>query len=168
MKRTNLIRLLAVALMGALLAMALGGCMAQNNTGNTQQAENRQYMSQVNQVMEDLANRLDGFNQAVSNGDLVGMKNQSDNAFKAIDDLSALEAPEELKDIQTAYVDGCNDLRDALSQYIDLYTEMENATEEEPFDYTAYDSRLKEIQSKYDSGIDKLEEGDKLANDKDN
>ena len=45
---------------------------------------------------------------------------------------------------------------------------MENATEEEPFDYTAYDSRLKEIQSKYDSGIDKLEEGDKLANDKDN
>ena len=65
MKRTNLTRLLVVALFGALLAMSLGGCMAQNNTANTQQTENRQYMSKVNQSMEDLTNRLDSFNQAV-------------------------------------------------------------------------------------------------------
>lgn len=91
-------------------------------------------MSQVNQVMEDLANRLDGFNQAVSNGDLVGMKNQSDNAFKAIDDLNALEAPEELKRHSDGIRRWLQRSEDALSQYIDLYTEMENATEEEPFD----------------------------------
>lgn len=164
MKRTNLTRLLVIALFGALLAMSLGGCMAQNNTVNTQQTENRQYMSKVNQSMEDLTNRLDSFNQAVSNNDLVGMKTQADNAFKAIDDLNALEAPEALKDIQTAYVDGCTDLKDALSLYVDLYTEIESATEEEPFDYSTYDARLKEIQDKYDSGIDKLEEADKKAN----
>lgn len=153
-----------MAVIGTVLAMALGGCMAQNNTANTQQTENRQYMSQVNQTLEDLTNRLDSFNQAVSNNDLVGMKTQAESAFKAIDDLSALEAPDALKDVQTAYVDGCNDLKDALNLYIGLYTEIENATEEEPFDYSTYDARLKEIQDKYDSGISKLEDGDKKAN----
>ena len=153
-----------MAIIGAALAMTLGGCMAQNNTANTQQTENRQYMSQVNQTLEDLTSRLDNFNQAVSNNDLVGMKTQAESAFKAIDDLNALEAPDALKDVQTAYVDGCNDLKDALNLYVDLYTEIENATEEEPFDYSTYDSRLKEIQDKYDSGISKLEEGDKKAN----
>ena len=51
-----------------------------------------------------------------------------------------------------------------MSLYVDLYTEIESATEEEPFDYSTYDARLKEIQDKYDSGIDKLEEADKKAN----
>ncbi|WP_139650510.1 hypothetical protein [Raoultibacter phocaeensis] len=162
MKRTNLVKILTIALSGVLVAAVLGGCMAQN-TANTEQTANRQYMSQVNQAMEDLTNRLDGFNQAVTNNDLVGMKTQADNAFKAIDDLNALEAPEGLKDIQTAYVDGCNDLKDALTKYIDLYTEIESATEEEPFDYATYDARLKEIQDTYDSGIEHLEEADKKA-----
>ena len=148
-----------------MVVAALSGCMAQN-TANPEQTANRQYMSQVNQTMEDLKSRLEGFNQAVSNDDLVGMKTQADNAFKAIDDLNALEPPEELKDIQTAYVDGCNDLKEALSGYVDLFTEIENATEEEPFDYSTYDSRLKEIQDTYSSGIEHLEEADAKANEK--
>lgn len=166
MKRTYLVKTLIIALSGVLAVAVLGGCMAPNTTASTQQAENRQYMSQVNRVMEDLTARLDGFNQAVSSNDAVGMKTQAENAFKAIDDLAALEAPEELKDIQSAYVDGCNDLKDALTKYIDLFTEIENATEEDPFDYSTYDSRLKEIKDAYDSGLAHLEDGDNKAGEK--
>lgn len=166
MKRTNFVKIIAIALSGVLAVAVLGGCMASNTAANTQQAENRQYMSQVNRAMGDLTARLDGFNQAVSNNDVVGMKTQAENAFKVIDDLTALEAPEDLKDIQSAYVDGCNDLKDALTKYIDLFTEIENATEEDPFDYSTYDSRLKDIQDAYDSGLAHLEDGDKKAGEK--
>lgn len=162
MKRSKLIRVLAVAFAGVMCAFMLSGCMA-NNAANTQQADNRQYMAKVNQSMDDLQTRLDGFNDAVSRTDLVGMRTQADNAYKAIDDLAALTPPDALKDIQTSYVDGCNDIKDALNLYIDLYTEIENATEEQPFDYATYDSRLKEIQDKYDSGITKLGDGDTKA-----
>ena len=58
-----------------------------------QQSENRQYMTQVNQTMDDLKSRLESFTDAVSRGDVVGMRTQADNAFKAIDDLNNLTSP---------------------------------------------------------------------------
>ena len=165
MKRTKLIKVIAVAFAGIMCAAFLGGCMA-NPAANTEQADNRAYMTQVNLIMGDLQTGLDSFNEAVSRDDLLRLKTQASNAFKAIDDLSAIEPPEVTKDIQASYVDGCNDLKDALNLYIDLFTEIENATEADPFDYSTYDARLKEIQDTYDSGIAHLEEGDKKATDK--
>ncbi|MEG0322402.1 MAG: hypothetical protein RR547_14425 [Raoultibacter sp.] len=165
MKRTTLIRIVTVALTGALCAVFLSGCMA-NNGQATEKNENREYMTQVNNAMNDLKTRLEGFDDAVSRNDLVAMRTQADSAFKALDTLGAIEAPEATKDIQTKYVDGTNDLKDALNLYIDLYTEIENATEAAPFDYSTYDSRLKDIKDAYDSGISSLEEGDKLAAEK--
>ena len=90
-------------------------------------------------------------------------RRQADNAFKAIDDLSNLNVPDALKDIQKEYVDGTADLKDALNSYIDLYTEIDSATEEQPFDYSTYDQRIQDIKSKYDEGIGKLQSGDNKA-----
>lgn len=165
MKQTTLIRILTVALAGALCTAFLSGCMP--GAGQTaEKNENREYITNVNNAMNDLKTRLEGFDDAVSRNDLVGMRTQADNAFKAIDTLKAIEAPEETKDIQTSYVDGTSDLKDALNLYIDLYTEIETATEAAPFDYSTYDSRLKEITDAYDSGISSLEAGDKKAAEK--
>ena len=105
-------------------------------------------MTQVNQTMDDLKSRLESFTDAVSRGDVVGMRTQADNAFKAIDDLNNLNVPDALKDIQKEYVDGTADLKDALNSYIDLYTEIDSATEEQPFDYSTYDQRIQDIKSK--------------------
>ena len=145
---------------------ALAGCASQESAATKQQSENRQYMTQVNQTMEDLQSRLDGFTDAVSRGDLVGMRTQADNAYKALDELGKLNVPDDLKDIQQEYVDGTNKLKDALNAYIELYTEIDSATEAQPFDYSTYDQRIADIKSQYDEGIGKLQSGDNKASEK--
>ena len=159
------LRALFFAFAFAFAAFALGGCAAaQNETqASDQQMANRQYMAQVNQKMESLTERLSGFSDAVSRGDVVTMRTQADNAFKVIEGLSGIDVPSDFKEIQQDYVDGCASLKDALNAYIDLYTEIENATESQPFDYATYDERLKAIQGQYDAGIEKLKSADKKA-----
>ena len=94
-----------------------------------------------------------------------GCRIRGDNAFKALDSLSSQDAPDSLKDIKQQYVDGCADLETALSDYVTLYAEIDSATDTQPFDWSSYDERLAAIQSSYDSGIAKLEAGDKAAAD---
>ena len=114
-----------------------------------------------------LDSRLSDFVDAVSRGDVVTMRTQADNAFKVLDDLSSLEAPEPLKDVAAGYVDGANSLKDALNSYIQLYTEIDGATTTDPFDWSTYDSRLQAIQDAYNAGIDKLKAADEAAAGKD-
>lgn len=163
MAKIPFLRSLVVCAASAMLALALTGCAQQNNAQSDQQNENRQYMTQVNQKMEDLNTRLASFTDAVSRGDVITMRTQADNAYKAIDDLSNLDAPDALADVKTGYVDGCNALKGALDSYIELYTEIENATDAQPFDYSTYDSRLADIQNAYNTGIDKLKAADDAA-----
>ena len=115
MKHTRFAKVLVAMFAGVLMVAALGGCAQQDTAAAQQQSENRQYMTQVNQTMDDLKSRLESFTDAVSRGDVVGMRTQADNAFKAIDDLSNLNVPDALKDIQKEYVDGTADLKDALN-----------------------------------------------------
>lgn len=166
MKRSRFARVLVALFAGALMVFALGGCAQQDSAASQQQSQNRQYMTQVNQIMEDLKSRLDSFTDAVSRGDVVGMRAQADNAFKAIDSLGKLEVPDDLKDIQQEYVDGANGLKDALNSYIDLYTEIDSATEAQPFDWSTYADRIAQIKQQYDDGIGKLQSGDNKASEK--
>ena len=166
MKRTRFAKALVALCAVALMTVALGGCAQQDNQASQQQTENRQYMTQVNQVMEDLNSKLDSFTDAVSRGDVVGMRTQADNAYKAIDELNGLKPPEGLKEIQTEYVDGTGKLKEALNDYIELYTEIDSATEEQPFDWSSYDKRIDDIKKLYDEGIGKLQSGDNKASEK--
>ncbi len=163
MKRKNFAKVIAAVCAGALMIAAFAGCAPQKDAGNQDQLDRRQYMSQVNQAMDDLQSRLDGFADAVSRNDVVSMRTQADDAFKALDDLNGLDVPEGLKDIQQEYVDGTSDLKDALNAYIDLYTEIESATDDQPFDWSSYDQRIADIQDRYNAGIDKLKAGDEKA-----
>lgn len=151
------------AVVAATLAIgALAGCTGQT-AGSEQQDVNRQYLSQVNQVMDDLETSLASFTDAVSRNDVVGMQTQAENALSKLDSLDSIEAPEELSEVQQSYQDGTAQLRGALSSYVALYTEISSATDAQPFDWSTYDARLAEIQEKYDAGIDALEAGDKAA-----
>lgn len=163
MKHTRFVKAVVAVCAGVLMVAALGGCAQQDTAATQQQSENRQYMTQVNQSMDDLKTRLESFTDAVSRGDVVGMRTQADNAFKAIDDLNNIDVPDALKDIQAEYIDGSNDLKDALNSYIELYTEIDSATEDQPFDYSTYDQRIQDIKKQYDEGIGKLQSGDNKA-----
>ena len=99
----------------------------------------------------------------MSRGDAVTMRTQADNAYKAIDELSAIDTPDAMADLQKNYVDGCNTLKDALNAYVDLYTEISAATDEHPFDYATYDDRIKAVQDTYNKGIDQLKAADEQA-----
>lgn len=166
MNRNMVGKLAALACAGVLGAAALGGCTQQQSSQVAQEvSDNRAYMAQVNQTMDDLKTRMDSFTDAVSRKDVVSMRTQADNAFKVLDSLRTQDAPEALKSIKADYVEGCDSLQDALNAYITLYTEIDAATEAQPFDWTTYDQRLSAIKATYDQGIAKLEEGDKTAAD---
>lgn len=161
MKQSLMTRIAGIACAAVLATGALAGCMPQN--AGTQQTAERSYLTQVNQTIEDLRERLDGFIDAVSRGDVVSMRTQADNAYQAIDDLSKVEAPDAMKAVQEDYVAGANSLKDALNAYIDLYTEIDAATDAQPFDWSSYDARIASIKELYDEGIGKLQAGDNAA-----
>ena len=151
-------------MLAAVLAasVALGGCAAgQQSAVNEEQQANRTYMSQVNEAMMQLDDDLDSFVDAVSRGDVVNMRTQADNAYKSLDKIKSLEAPEALSDIHKNYVEGTDKLREALDQYIDLYAKASSAGSS--FDWSKYDDQIKSIQKLYDEGVKALEEGDKTA-----
>ena len=164
MNKAKIAKIMTALCAVTLSATLLGGCMQQQTSPEQQaQAENREYMSQVNQTMEDLQTRLSSFTDAVSRKDVVTMRTQADNAFKALDSLSSQDAPEALKDVKEKYVSGCDSLKSALNDYITLYTEIESATDEKPFDWTTYDQRLSDIKTAYDKGISELKSADETV-----
>lgn len=160
MKSGVIAKLISAACLFALAAAVLSGCMGgPAATATEEQQANRAYMSQVNLTMEELSANLDGFVDAVSRGDIVNMRSQAANAYKSLDKLESLEAPEDMAEIHDGYVDGCSKLREALDDYIQLYTEANN----EDFDWSTYDKRIGEIQKLYDDGVAALEAADETA-----
>ena len=145
------------------IALALAGCAPQSNPESDAQKANRAYMSQVNETMNDLSTALGAFVDAVSRDDLVNMRSQADNAYKLLDKLTAIEAPEALSDIKQNYVDGTDKLKQALDSYITLYSETKSS---ESVDRAAFAKSVADIQKVYDEGIALLEKGDKAAADK--
>ncbi|MBQ9044051.1 MAG: hypothetical protein IJ111_14700 [Eggerthellaceae bacterium] len=144
----------------ALACGVLAGCAnSAATTATAEQQANRAYMSQVNGIMEELGEGLDTFVDAVSRNDIVNMRTQADNAYKALDELKDLEVPDELADVQEKYVKGADKLREALDGYIALYTEMNS----ESFDMSTYDARIDAVQSLYDEGVDLMAEADETA-----
>lgn len=161
MKKSNLFRTIAMLSVSVLTLMALVGCagIEQNSEEAKAQAENRQFMSDVNAAMDDLSQQLDGFDEAVAQGDMVSMRTQADSAFKVLDGLDALEAPEVLADVKQGYVDGCNQMKDALNDYISLYAAMQSGS----IDAASYESRLQAVQEAYDQAVEKLKATDEAA-----
>lgn len=143
----------------ALCVGAVAGCTSNNSTLDSAQQDNRSYMSQVNGLMDELGVDLDSFVDAVSRNDLVNMRTQADNAYKVLDDLSALEAPDDLSDVKQGYVDGTAKLREALDGYIGLFTEVSSGS----FDQSMYGDRLAQVQALYDEGVDLLKKADETA-----
>lgn len=155
----------AVLAVAALAVGALAGCAEQNGTATQQESADRQYLSQVNQVMDDLQVALGNFTDAVSRDDVVGMQTQAENALSTLNDLDSIEAPENLADVHQSYQEGSDKLRKALNDYVALYTEISSASSDHPFDWSTYQARLADIQASYDAGIDALRAGDQAAAD---
>lgn len=154
-----MIKIGTVICIAALCLGALAACSNAASHIESSQQSNRSYMSKVNGIMEQLGDNLSSFVDAVSRGDLVNMRTQAENAYRSLDDLAKLEAPEGLEDVQKTYVDGTEKLRKALNDYIDLYT----AAQSDSFDQSTYEESLASIQALYDEGVELLKKGDETA-----
>ena len=161
MKTDTKVKRLGIAVCASALCIALVGCASPAGTSGTDaQKANRSYMSQVNEAMVELDENLDQFVSAVSRNDIVNMRTQASNAYQVLDELAAIEAPDELKTVRDSYVEGCDKLRRALDEYIALYTEISKA---DYVDKSAYDARIAQIQALYDEGVAALQKGDGIA-----
>lgn len=159
--RKTTVKVAAIVCIMALGCAMLVACAGGNNQANSEQRANRNYMSQVNQTMEKLNEQLEAFVDAVSRDDIVNMRTQADNAYKVLDELNAIEAPESLADIKEGYVKGTTELRGALDDYISLYTEMKNAGNS--MDVATFEQQLTAVQERYDKGVKLLQEADEAA-----
>ena len=160
--KTSISKISAAIACVVALCVALAGCTQGASTSGTEsQQANRAYMSQVNETMVQLDESLDKFVDAVSRGDIVNMRTQANNAYKVLDKLSDIEAPDDLKDVRDDYVKGTGKLREALDGYIDLYAEM--ADKQASADKSTYEARIAEIQSLYDEGVALLKAGDEAV-----
>lgn len=142
------------------LVVALAGCTgAINNEADSQQQANRAYMSQVNEIMMQVDSTLSTFVSSVASSDIVSIRSSANDALSELSKLSSLEAPDDLKDIQTDYQNGSDKLSDALNQYIQLYADVDAGG----LDQAAVNERIGEIQSLYDEGYNALKSADEAA-----
>lgn len=150
------VALIAASAACVLSVGSLAGCAGapQNNAASQAQIDNRTYMSQVNQTMSSLNEKLDGFVDAVSRGDVVGMKTQSERALAELDAINSLEAPEALSEVNESYKAGCEKMKLALQSYVDLLSSGADKIDAES---------IKPIQEAYDEGVAALQEADQKA-----
>ena len=151
----------AAALVCALL---LSGCASNAQQANDPQTLNRQYMANVNQIMDEIGAQMTEFSTIVKEGEVVSLGTQLAAINNSVDKLKALSVPDEMKDIQSDYLKGTEELQTAFAAYVDLYEDVK-APENGTFDFATYGDRLNDVKSHYEAGIQALESADQKAAD---
>lgn len=145
-------------------ALMLSGCASNAQQANDPQTLNRQYMANVNQIMDEIDAQMTEFSTIVKEGEVVSLSTQLAAINNSVDKLKALSVPDEMKDIQSDYLKGTEELQTAFSAYVDLYEDVK-APENGTFDFATYGDRLNDVKSHYEAGIQALESADQKAAD---
>lgn len=145
-------------------ALVLTGCASGTTQANDPQTLNRQYMANVNQIMDEIDAQMTEFSTVIKDGEVVSLSTQLANINNSVDKLKALSVPDDMKDIQSDYVKGVEELQTAFASYVALYEDVK-APDNGKFDYATYGSRLDEVRSHYEAGIEALQNADQKASD---
>lgn len=145
-------------------ALMLSGCASNAQQANDPQTLNRQYMENVNQIMDEIDDQMTEFSTIVKEGEVVSLSTQLAAINNSVDKLKALSVPDEMKDIQSDYLKGTEELQTAFAAYVDLYEDVK-APENGTFDFATYGDRLNDVKSHYEAGIQALESADQKAAD---
>lgn len=145
-------------------ALMLSGCASNAQQANDPQTLNRQYMANVNQIMDEIDAQMTEFSTIVKEGEVVSLSTQLAAINNSVDKLKALSVPDAMKDIQSDYLKGTEELQTAFAAYVDLYEDVK-ASENGTFDFATYGDRLNDVKSHYEAGIQALESADQKAAD---
>ena len=127
-------------------ALMLSGCASNAQQANDPQTLNRQYMANVNQIMDEIDAQMTEFSTIVKEGEVVSLSTQLAAINNSVDKLKALSVPDEMKDIQSDYLKGTEELQTAFAAYVDLYEDVK-APENGTFDFATYGDRLNDVKS---------------------
>ena len=145
-------------------ALMLSGCASNAQQANDPQTLNRQYMANVNQIMDEIDAQMTEFSTIVKEGEVVSLSTQLAAINNSVDKLKALSVPDAMKDIQSDYLKGTEELQTAFAAYVDLYEDVK-APENGTFDFATYGDRLNDVKSHYEAGIQAIESADQKAAD---
>lgn len=145
-------------------ALMLTGCASGTQQANDPQTLNRQYMANVNQIMDEIDAQMTEFSTIIKEGEVVSLSTQLANINNSVDKLKALSVPDDMKDIQSDYLKGTEELQTAFAAYVDLYEDVK-APESGTFDFATYGDRLADVRSHYQAGIEALQSADQKAAD---
>lgn len=145
-------------------ALMLSGCASNAQQANDPQTLNRQYMANVNQIMDEIDAQMTEFSTIVKEGEVVSLSTQLAAINNSVDKFKALSVPDAMKDIQSDYLKGTEELQTAFAAYVDLYEDVK-APENGTFDFATYGDRLNDVKSHYEAGIQALESADQKAAD---
>jgi hypothetical protein len=143
---------------GALVLALATGCAstAAQTADDSAAAQNRQYMATLNQQVSDISTATDSFQKAVADSDVVTMQAQVTAIDKTIDDIKNTDATDRLQAVKDDYVDALCTLDDAMKAYVQLYTDVQNGQVSD----ADYQQRLSDVQSAYNSGVEKMKAAD--------
>lgn len=119
-----------------------------------------EYMVNLNDCSVRLSDKLQGFAEAVADDKVSAMQTKAEEAYAILDEMSDLEAPEDVNDLKAKYTEASNKMKDALSSYVALYTEVFDSAQAVPADYA---QRIEDVQKQYDAALNALEEADKMS-----
>jgi cytochrome c556 len=153
-----------VALIALVCTLVLSGCASGTTQSDDPQTLNRQYMANVNQIMEEIDAQMTEFSSIIKDGEVVSFGTQLANINNSVDKLKALSVPDAMKDIQADYLKGTEELQQAFAAYVDLYEDVK-VPENGKFDFATYGDRLNEVRSHYEAGIEALQSADQKAAD---
>lgn len=158
---------LVVSLILSFIAILLTcGCSSESAIEPQEQpASASDYMVSLNDCSTRLSQKLQEFSDAASEQRISAMNSNAEEAYEILDEMSSLEAPDDVSDLKNKYNDAASKLKDALSEYIALYVEIYDSSQSSSaqFDYSTYTERLQSIQQQYDDALNALEEADKMA-----
>lgn len=164
--RSKAVKVLAVIV--AIVMMASAAVMSGCASGQPASTEEKPitaagYMNAMAKSSKQLSESLGAFSEAVADGDVSALQSKVDSAYEVLDQMEALEAPDEVKSVKGKYDEAIGSLRNALKDYLAIFLEIENAPEGIQYDFSGYSQQLESVQKAYDQGLNLLEEADKMA-----
>lgn len=153
-------RIAACACAVCALCMLLVSCSGGDAEKKTPAQLNREYMASVNSISTEASDALESFGTAATEGDIAAMRQSASEAAKKLEKISELQVSEGLSQVHEEYKAGAEELSTALSDYVEAYAALQNS--QNP-DASALETQLKEIQARYDSGIEHLSKADALV-----
>lgn len=118
------------------------------------------YVKSINSASSDISAEITSLNKAISEKDTINIKLCAQKISSKLDDVSALEIPDSLKETGEKYKQAALSLKDVINEYSDIFIDsISNASS------TISQEQISQLQSKYNDAVTSLKDADSSLSD---